>query len=93
MMPGAFTWAVDHGDGPKETFLMSWRESGGPFVKAPDRGGFGSTVIGQMAEMSLNATVKLDYASSGLVWRLQSPIGSVLEGNGYCNLASGKPSA
>jgi hypothetical protein len=41
-----------------------------------------------MAEMSLNAVVNLDYASSGLVWRLQSPIGSVLEENGHCKLES-----
>ena len=68
-------------------------ESGGPIVKAPARNGFGSTVIGQMAEMSLNGTVKLDYASSGLVWRLQSPICSVLEKNDHCNLESEKLTA
>ena len=73
------TWRVENTEGLGDTFLISWRESGGPIVKAPARSGFGSTVIGQMAEMSLNATVNLDYASSGLVWRLQSPIGSVLE--------------
>ena len=84
------TWRVENTEGLGDTFLISWRESGGPIVKAPDRSGFGSTVIGQMAEISLNATVDLDYASSGLVWRLQSPIGSVLEKNGHGNLESEK---
>jgi PAS domain S-box-containing protein len=84
------TWRVDNTEGLEGTFQISWRESGGPIVKAPARSGFGSTVIGQMAEMSLNATVDLDYASSGMVWRLQSPIGSVLEENGHGNLESEK---
>jgi PAS domain S-box-containing protein len=79
------TWRVEHAEGRGDTFLISWRESGGPIVKAPDRSGFGSTVIGQMAEMSLNATVSLDYDPSGVVWRLQSPIGSVLEENDHCD--------
>ena len=87
------TWRVENTEGRGDTFLISWRESGGPIVKAPARNGFGSTVIGQMAEMSLNGTVKLDYASSGLVWRLQSPIGSVLEGNGHGTLDSEKLTA
>ena len=43
-----------------------------------------------MAEMSLNGTVDLAYASSGVVWRLQSPIGSVLEETGHGNLESEK---
>jgi PAS domain S-box-containing protein len=84
------TWRVENTEGVGGTFLMSWRESGGPIVEAPACNGFGSTVIGQMAEMSLNGTVDLDYASSGLVWRLQSPIGSVLEENDHCNLESEK---
>ncbi len=72
------TWGVEH-EQARPAFLMSWRESGGPIVKAPAHNGFGSTVITQMAEMSLNAIVNLEYASSGLVWRLRSPIGAVLE--------------
>ena len=73
------TWGVEDGDGSRGTFLMSWRESGGPIVKAPAQNGFGATVIARMAEMSLNAVVNLAYASSGLVWRLQSPSCGVLE--------------
>jgi PAS domain S-box-containing protein len=87
------TWRVEHAEGGEDSFMISWRESGGPIVKAPDRSGFGSTVIGRIAEMGLDATVKLDYAPSGLVWRLQSPIGSVLEGNGHGTLESEKLSA
>ena len=72
------TWGIEHEE-PGDTFLMSWRERDGPIVKAPARNGFGSTVIVQMAEMSLNAVVSLDYEPSGLVWRLQCPIGGILE--------------
>ncbi len=73
------TWRVERGDGLGDTFLMSWRESGGPIVKAPAHNGFGSAVIARMPEMSLNAVVALDYASSGFVWRFQSPVVGVLE--------------
>ena len=72
------TWAIKHEE-PGGAFLMSWRESGGPIVKAPAQSGFGFVVIVQMVEMSLSATVDLDYKPSGLVWRLQSLIGGVLE--------------
>ncbi len=87
------TWGVEHAEKPGDTFVISWRESGGPIVKPPAHTGFGSTVITQVTEMSLNAAVALDYASSGLVWRLQSRIGSVLEENGHCNLESEKLTA
>ena len=72
------TWAVEHEE-PGAAFLMSWRESGGPIVNVPAHNGFGSTVIVQMAEMSLNAVVSLDYELSGLVWRLQTSIVGVVE--------------
>src|SRR5262249_51209899 len=34
-------------------FTMSWTESGGPSVSAPERRGFGSIVMGVMAERSV----------------------------------------
>ncbi len=71
-------WRLERGkDG--ETFVISWRERGGPPVTAPPTTGFGSTVLCQVAKESLEAKVELDYASTGLVWRLQCPAGEVME--------------
>jgi PAS domain S-box-containing protein len=60
-------------------FTMSWIESDGPPVSAPERRGFGTMVMEEMAEHSVDGTVDLDYASSGLTWRLSCPAANALE--------------
>jgi two-component sensor histidine kinase len=67
-------WATD-GD----IFTMSWVERDGPPVSAPKRRGFGTVVMQEMAEDSLDGTVDLDYATSGLTWRLTCPAENILE--------------
>jgi len=67
-------WATD-GD----ALTMTWTEREGPPVSAPKRSGFGTTVMERMAEASLGGTVGLDYAPSGLTWRLTCPAESALE--------------
>ena len=67
-------WGVD-GD----TLAMSWTESDGPPVSAPNRRGFGTIVMEAMAERSVDGKVDLDYAPSGLVWRLTCPAANALE--------------
>jgi two-component sensor histidine kinase len=61
------------------TFTMSWIESDGPLVSAPERSGFGTMVMEAMAEHSVDGTVDLDYAPSGLTWRLSCPAANALE--------------
>jgi hypothetical protein len=63
-----------------DAFTMSWTEREGPCVSAPTRCGFGTMVLERMAESSLGGTVDLDYARSGLTWRLTCPAGNALEG-------------
>jgi PAS domain S-box-containing protein len=65
------------GDG--DTFKMSWAEREGPPVAAPERRGFGTTVIEEMAKRSVDGAVDLDYAPSGLTWRLICPAANALE--------------
>jgi two-component sensor histidine kinase len=67
-------WSTD-GD----TFTMSWIEREGPLVSAPRRGGFGTTVVDAMAKRTLGGEVELDYAPSGLGWRLTCPAANALE--------------
>src|SRR5262249_15294093 len=56
-----------------DSFTMSWGERNGPPVRPPERKGFGSTVIDKMAGRRLGGEVQLDYAPSGLGWRLTCP--------------------
>jgi two-component sensor histidine kinase len=53
-----------------ETFSMWWHESGGAPVRAPERTGFGTTVIRDLPSRSLDAVIALDYAAEGLRWSL-----------------------
>ena len=67
-------WGTDGG-----TFTMSWIESDGPPACAPKRRGFGTVVMEAMAEHSVDGTVDLDYAPSGVTWRLTCPAANALE--------------
>jgi PAS domain S-box-containing protein len=61
------------------TFTMSWAERDGPPVCPPQRRGFGTVVMQEMAERSVGGAVDLDYAPSGLTWRLTCPAANALE--------------
>ncbi len=67
-------WDVD-GD----TFTMRWTERDGPPASPPKRRGFGTTVMEAMVERSVEGRVDLDYARSGLTWRLTCPAASALD--------------
>jgi len=62
-----------------DSLTVCWTERDGPPLSAPRPGGFGTTVMKAMAERSLDGTVQLDYAASGLIWRLTCPAASALE--------------
>lgn len=70
------TWQLDPVD---DRFMMRWIETGGPPVKAPQRRGFGSTVIERMIRARFNAQVILDFQSTGLVWQFTCAGAKLLE--------------
>jgi PAS domain S-box-containing protein len=70
---------VDIRWGTNGEFTMSWTEREGPPVSAPQRRGFGTIVVEAMAERSVDGVVDLDYAPSGLTWRLTCPAANALE--------------
>jgi two-component sensor histidine kinase len=72
-------WSLEPGESSAETFVISWRERGGPSVTPPARSGFGSTVLCQVAKASLDAQVELNYASTGLAWRLQCAARKIID--------------
>jgi PAS domain S-box-containing protein len=62
-----------------DNFTLSWTEREGPPVSAPKRRGFGTIVMEAMTERSIDGKVELNYAPSGLSWRLTCPTGNALE--------------
>ena len=71
------SWNVeDHFDGRR--FKMSWFETGGPPIEAPNRHGFGHSVLVNMAEYALAGHVSLTYPPEGLQWHLDAPAAVVL---------------
>jgi PAS domain S-box-containing protein len=67
-------WGTDD-----DTFAMSWTEREGPPVSAPSRRGFGTIVMEAMTKRSVDGAVDLDYAPSGVTWRLTCPAANALE--------------
>jgi PAS domain S-box-containing protein len=62
-----------------ETFTMSWTERGGPPVSRSPRPGFGTVVVKEMVERSVDGRVELDYAPSGVTWSLTCAAVNVVE--------------
>jgi PAS domain S-box-containing protein len=73
-------WGLERAGAGGHRFTMEWSENGGPTVVAPTRRGFGWSVLCQLTKMSLGADVTLEYAPTGVVWRLGCPADRVREG-------------
>jgi signal transduction histidine kinase/DNA-binding response OmpR family regulator len=84
------TWSVEIDGALEPPFTISWREHGGPTVQEPARRGFGSTVISKMVERSVHGEVVLDYAPSGLTWRLTCPAARITDAR-FGQFAAGWP--
>jgi two-component sensor histidine kinase len=63
-------------------FRISWTEIGGPIAAPPPKRGFGHRVMVELTEHQLDATVRLEYPSSGLVWELVASVERILEDGG-----------
>ena len=64
---------------PDDIFTLDWREREGPPVTPPERTGFGSTVVGTMARMGLEAEVVHEFEPTGVTWTLTCPLSKVLD--------------
>ena len=67
-------WGCDGGG----AIALQWRESGGPEVSPPGRGGFGSRLIRLEMTHELNGEVDLLYEPDGLKVRMTFPLSSPL---------------
>ena len=63
-------WDSELHDDGEPRLMISWTESGGPPVEEPAQKGFGSTVTTSMLSNALGGEVSVDYAPTGLRWRL-----------------------
>jgi PAS domain S-box-containing protein len=75
----AIEWGLEENNAGGRTFTICWREQGNCPVAPPSKRGFGSTVICEMAELSLEAKVDLAFLASGLNWQLQCSAGHILQ--------------
>jgi two-component sensor histidine kinase/ActR/RegA family two-component response regulator len=67
------TWTIDE---EQQRLHLNWTESGGPSVKPPTRRSFGTRMMQSLGQQ-LNGEVQLAYESSGFVYALDVPLGSV----------------
>jgi len=72
----ALSWSVARGAAGEPTLSLTWRESGGPAARTPDRRGFGTTVIQETCVHSLGGSVTLDFRPDGLVCTCAIPLGA-----------------
>jgi two-component system CheB/CheR fusion protein len=57
------------------TFLVEWREHGGPPVDPPSNAGLGTRLLRGIVEHELSGHVALDYRAEGLCCRIELPRG------------------
>jgi hypothetical protein len=57
------------------TLTITWRELGGPPIKAPVRAGYGSSLIGDLIPHELGGTVDLTFPSDGAFCEIEIPLG------------------
>ena len=72
-------WSTGRADTGEETFLISWREKGGPTVAEPSKQGFGSMVLSNIVTQSLDGEADLNFAEHGLTWRLSCLAKAVID--------------
>ncbi len=66
-------WDVVEMEGVRRLHLR-WKECGGPPVSAPQRRGFGTTLLHRVLPMQCNAQVRLDYDKAGLCVEVHAPL-------------------
>lgn len=74
----SIAWDIIAEAGAERQLRLSWVETDGPPVVAPETSGFGSTVTGKMAEYGLGAQIERRFDATGLVWQLTCPADEVL---------------
>ncbi|HEX6111685.1 MAG TPA: PAS domain-containing protein [Geminicoccaceae bacterium] len=69
----AIDWMIDR-KGSERILSLRWTESGGPPVRAPERTGFGTTLIERSIAHELDGRASLEYRPEGLICELRFPL-------------------
>jgi two-component sensor histidine kinase/CheY-like chemotaxis protein len=64
------TWKIDEATG---RLALTWREIGGPLVRAPTKQSFGTRMMKSLGQQ-LSGTVNLEYKPDGFVYTLDVPL-------------------
>lgn len=76
----AVTWEMVADEAGAARIELTWTETGGPAVAAPDRPGFGFTTIHGAIEHQLSGKIDLDWAPAGITCRIAFPVaGNVVQ--------------
>lgn len=75
----SISWRLDPGEDGTQRFRMRWRERGGPPVAVPQRRGFGSSVMVDIASTTLKGPASLAYPVDGVEWQVDAPAQIVVE--------------
>jgi len=70
-------WGLDEDGGAGQRFFFTWAETTSQPVKAPERRGFGSTLMCQIVPVDFAGKAQLDYADFGVTYRLRGSWGSL----------------
>lgn len=65
-------WQIDRTATPA-MLKLAWQERGGPPVEAPQRRGFGSSVLAFVVERSMNGTLLTEFAAAGIRHEFEVP--------------------
>ena len=84
----AVVWSVEPGEGGRQ-FAITWIESGGPPVTAPETLGFGTRIIADVPRSKLGADVSIDFPPEGFRWSLRCPVATICQPPAA--FGSGKP--
>ena len=68
------TWRVDEDGAAGRRLALEWAEHGGAAVRAPDRRGFGRTLIERSVAYELGGTARLDFPPEGVRCRIEVPL-------------------
>jgi two-component sensor histidine kinase len=71
---GRVTLAWSVGREEPRFFSLTWRESGGPPVRPPERQGFGTSLLGTALR---EGTARIEFRREGLVYELTAPLAAV----------------
>lgn len=76
----AVNWSLSSNGTADRRLHISWTETGGPPVGAPEQKGFGHVVTEQVAARALQGEAKLMFNETGVSWKLDIPVENVVDG-------------